>query len=124
MPLTLIAGASLPASAPGGREWRVFDNANPTNAAQAVCIDLANSAYVTGGWPLEPRISGLRHVSNVFQFSGRDPYGKAITNTGLQLALVYTDASRPLLQLRDTGGEVGNGTTRAGAIWVLFTGQR
>lgn len=84
-------------------------------------IDLTNSTYEAGGWPLTPGFTGLAHVNDVTQPGGFDPFGAAIVPLGIQAVLDYSDPSAPKLQLWVDGDEVGG--LPEGVLWVTFHGR-
>lgn len=125
MPLTVLP-PSIPGRSGSFNGQRVYNPVQgPARKTHAVKIDLANSAYVTGGWPLTAAVTGLTHVTDMYQMAGFDPFGRPISfpATSCVLQLVTTDPSRPLLKLIENGAQATNASTRAGTIWVIFTGR-
>lgn len=96
-----------------------------SSTSRIVKVDLANSAYVTNGWPLVSAQTGLVHVSDIRQLCGYDPLGGIITTPTVLAQYVATDPSRPLLKLIDTatGVEAANASTRSGVLWLQLIGR-
>lgn len=86
-------------------------------------IDLANSAYVTGGWTLTPALAGGIIPTDAVQVT-TTVGGERITPIGIQLKLDFTDPSLPKLMAYYNGAEVTNGTTFAGSVAVRFIGHQ
>ena len=86
-------------------------------------IDLANSAYVTGGWTITPALAGGIIPTDALQCS-HTIGGEAITPIGIQVKLDFTDPSLPKLMAYYNGSEVSNGATFAGSVAVRFIGHQ
>ena len=89
-------------------------------------LDLENSVYVTGGWPLLPDVTRMKAVFNCHQLAGVDPYDKAIQANGYQAVFVKStpDGMHSKLKLYYNGAEVADAATFASGkyIWVMFVG--
>lgn len=124
MPLVIVPHRSIPGRLGTERETRASIRSGVGRDTRTCCIDLAQSTYATGGWPLVSGVTGLVHVNNVFQLCGFDPYGAmTAAPAGLSILLNYADPTRPKLILREAGVEATNASTRAGQMWVKFIGR-
>jgi len=94
---------------------------------KAVCVDLENTAYVTGGVPFVMTDIGMKSIHDMYVYGSVDPFNQADVRAtapdGVNFWLDKTDPTAPKLVYRDSGGEVTATTTYAGdAIWLLVGG--
>jgi hypothetical protein len=92
-------------------------------------IDLAATAYVTGGVPIPTAVCGFTRIYDMIILGGKDPYGSAdVINQvkGITFSLVSTNPEVPLLKMDLLAAEVANAATQAAgsAVWVAFGGIR
>lgn len=94
------------------------------NTARLIEIDL-NSEYVTGGWVIDTRVTGLSRVYAAWLWGrSTDPIGNAVPDHGYQLRFIPQNDGTGLLKAYKNNAEVSNGA-QSGAgdtQWVLFVG--
>jgi len=93
---------------------------------KAVCVDLANSAYETGGIPFALTDIGMKSIHDLYVYAGKDPFNQADVHDTMPLSITYKlggTPQAPTLMLYDAVGEEAAATTFAGdAVWLLVGG--
>ncbi len=131
MPLTLTTPAGTQTRVPG--RWTEYHSlgGDPLHgyaglATVQIQVDLAATAYETGGIPLSKEVTGLQRVVNMWVLAGVDPFAGPLTPTnGLTFTLNSDNPENPLLVINDAGGELANGATQAAGstVWLLLGGM-
>jgi len=88
-------------------------------------VDLAATAYVTGGIPIDKETTGLQRVVNLWTPGGPNPFHTGDTlPPALSFRLDANDPENPLLVIHNGAGELANASTQPAntTVWLMLGG--